>query len=285
MKISVIICTRNRAQLLAQALESLETQTLSEDEFEVVVVDNGSTDSTHAVATEHAVRYVYEKTTGLSQARNTGWKHAHGEYIAFLDDDAVAGTKWLQKILESFQMTTDTHVCVGGKIVLKLQSNLPTWLDPYLYFCLGALDCSATPTSLNDTVFMLHGCNFAVKKSTLMKFNGFDTTLGRHGKQLLSGEEILLQQQIKDIGGTLYYHPDAEVIHHTEKGRLTRGWFVTRMYFEGVSTARINRRLHRKNGLRKELRLLSYELGETSSLFTRFCIIARSCGRLTEWVW
>ncbi|MEE8471432.1 MAG: glycosyltransferase family A protein [Dehalococcoidia bacterium] len=99
IRVSAIICTHNRSDYLRQAIQSLADQTLPTEQYEVIVVDNGSTDNTRAVVEgfDHIanLRYVYEPILGLSQARNTGWQNARGEYIAFMDDDAIGyPTSW-----------------------------------------------------------------------------------------------------------------------------------------------------------------------------------------------
>ena len=91
--ISAVICTYNRADLLAGAIESLLEQTLNPAHREIIVVDNASTDGTRAVVEQFApdgVRYVLETRQGLGYARNRGWQEARGEFVAYIDDDARA---------------------------------------------------------------------------------------------------------------------------------------------------------------------------------------------------
>ena len=103
IKISAIICTFNREQYLHKAIQSLVEQTLEGELYEIIVVDNCSTDRTKQVVTEKFahisnLRYLYELILGISQARNTGWQNARGEYIAYLDDNAIASPVPLEKI-------------------------------------------------------------------------------------------------------------------------------------------------------------------------------------------
>jgi len=90
--ISVIVCTYNRAELLRELLPTLCEQTVAFTQYEVIVIDNGSTDHTKTVAAVFAarypqVRYCYEPRQGLSHARNRGWQEAKGDYVAYIDDD------------------------------------------------------------------------------------------------------------------------------------------------------------------------------------------------------
>src|SRR5712671_6825521 len=103
-RISVIIATHNRADLLAIALKSLARQTIPPAEYEVIVVDNASSDQTPAVVRQMSpampqVRYVFEERLGLSWARNAGLEAARAPYVAYLDDDAKAEPEWLEALL------------------------------------------------------------------------------------------------------------------------------------------------------------------------------------------
>ena len=103
VRISAVVCTLNRATYLARAVESLVNQTYPKEYYEIIVVDNGSTDNTREVVEQFSqcaiIRYIYEPVKGLSQARNTGWQAAAGKYVAYLDDDAIARPRWLEKML------------------------------------------------------------------------------------------------------------------------------------------------------------------------------------------
>ena len=120
MKASIAICTLNRAADLKEALLSLLRQSYP-DPYEVIVVDNGSTDETRQVVEEYGklvsipVRYVYEERLGLSVARNRAIREASGEYVLFLDDDAIASEHWIAEIVALFERNPRIG-CVGGKI-------------------------------------------------------------------------------------------------------------------------------------------------------------------------
>src|SRR3990170_3383610 len=117
--ISAIVCTHNRAPYLFKALRSLDNQTLDSALYEVIVVDNASKDNTKEVFREFSGktnwRYIYEPDIGLSRARNTGWRNAHGAYIAYLDDDAVACPEWLENIINVFETFKPSPASVWGR--------------------------------------------------------------------------------------------------------------------------------------------------------------------------
>jgi glucosyl-dolichyl phosphate glucuronosyltransferase len=239
IQISAIICTFNRALYLRKAIQSLIEQTLDRDRYEIIVVDNRSTDETKKIVTEEFanivnLRYIYDPIQGLSQARNTGWQNAKGEYIAFLDDDAIAYPQWLEKIIESFETVKPQPGAVGGKIEAIWEAPRPNWLSDRLARGLTILDWSPTATVL-DSDRWLAGANVSYPKQLLEAMGGFDVNLGRKGKKLLSCEESLLHDRIKNEDYNLYYHPDVAVKHHIPASRLVKEWHLKRQYWNGRS--------------------------------------------------
>ena len=125
MKISAAICTRDRSALLEKAIQSLIDQTLTDEDYEILVVDNASTDNTRQVACQgfpHAKnsRYTHNPEIGVARSRNKAWQSAKGNYIAFLDDDAVAAPDWLERIVDVFEKGPEDLAFVGEKGFGKL---------------------------------------------------------------------------------------------------------------------------------------------------------------------
>ena len=126
--ISVSVCTYNRAEILHGALESLICQeTDGKFSYEIIVVDNASTDDTKAVVEQiiktspMPIRYILEEDKGVAQARNRGVKESQGTWIAFFDDDQLAERDWLKNLLDiALQMGAD---CVGGTILIYFQQE------------------------------------------------------------------------------------------------------------------------------------------------------------------
>lgn len=238
VRLSAVICTHNRAEYLGKALQSLVDQNLSKDHYEVLVVDNASCDNTRHVfekfSTVPNLRYLYEPILGLSQARNTGWRHAQGEYIAYLDDDAIAYPQWLEKILEVFDTVEPRPGCVGGKIEPIWEAPRPAWLPDTLLAHLAIQDYSSVPAVLDEPRF-LAGANVAYPKHVLVTLGGFHVGLGRRGSSLLSNEEILVRRQLARARYVCFYHPEVAVRHHIQASRLCQSWFIRRMYWQGIS--------------------------------------------------
>ncbi len=239
--ISVVICTLNRSSYLRKAIQSLIEQTYDPECFEILIVDNKSTDNTKRVVVEEFaqvtnLRYVFEPIMGLSQARNTGWRQAKGDYIAYLDDDAIAYPQWLEKIVAAFETVTPKPGMLGGKVEPIWEASQPIWLSKHLLPFLTVLNWSSVPLFLEDKRYIA-GANMAFPKVLLEEIGGFQTSLGRKGKKLLSNEELLLRENIKGKGYKVYYDPEISVGHHVPAARLKQAWFTRRKYWQGVSDA------------------------------------------------
>jgi len=239
-KISVIICTRNRAEYLQKAIKSLLDQSLQKNLYEIIIMDNRSTDNTKDIIKKFSksknIRYIYEPILGLSQARNEGLKNARGKYVAFLDDEAVASKNWLETILETFESVKPRPGCIGGKIEPIWESPRPKWLSKETEIFITILDCSKKPTFL-DRKKNLVGANMAFPRELLKEVGGFNTNLGRKGENLISCGEFIPQETLKRKGYIGFYHPKISVKHHIISSRLNKKWFKKRVFYEGVSNA------------------------------------------------
>jgi glucosyl-dolichyl phosphate glucuronosyltransferase len=236
--ISVVICTHNRAACLTQSIASVLEQSGDAD-YELIVVDNGSTDRTAEVADGYArsgrLRYVHDPVSGLSHARNTGRQLARGRYIAFLDDDAIAMPGWLGSIPAAFA-TTPTAGVVGGCVEPIWESSRPRWLSDDLVRGLSVVHWSDEPRLLHDiSREWLVGANIAFDAKVLDELGGFDTALGRSGHRLLSGEEVVLQRRAIARGFDCVYFPAMRVHHRISAARLRKAWFRRRYFWQGVS--------------------------------------------------
>ncbi len=241
IKLSAIICTHNRSGFLKKAILSLKNQSVTDNDYEIIVVDNVSTDDTKELVLGlmqevRNLHYVYESELGLSHARNRGIREAKGEIVAFLDDDAIASPKWIETILHVFKTVEPMPGCVGGKIDLIWEAPRPVWLSDRMRPCLGYLDMSDKPTILGKNHW-IGGGNIAFPKNILDKLGGFEAGLGRIGSKLLSNEEIYLLQRIRYLGYNCWYHPDMLIHHHVLASRLNKKWFKSRYYWQGVSMA------------------------------------------------
>jgi glycosyltransferase involved in cell wall biosynthesis len=186
MDITVVICTYNRSSSLATTLTSVAATVIPESaEWEVLVVDNNSTDETREVSGDFCrryprrFRYLFEPQQGLSHARNAGIREARGEIIAFTDDDVVVEATWLQNL--TAELHNGDWAGAGGRILPERQFTLPKWLSARTLCEGGALpifDAGETECRLNQAPY---GANMAYRKSMFKRYGLFRTELGRQG--------------------------------------------------------------------------------------------------------
>jgi glycosyltransferase involved in cell wall biosynthesis len=239
MKASVAICTHNRAADLKEALLSLLQQNFK-NSYEVIVVDNCSTDHTKQVVEEFQkmvhipVVYIFEERLGLSVARNRAIREASGEYVLFLDDDAVACTDWIGGIVALFDLDPQIG-CVGGKIDPAWEGSAPLWLSHENRTLYTILDYSDEIVEMRKPAIPF-GANVAFRKSIFDSMDAFREDLGRVGSNLLSSEESELIERIR-TRYTVYYTPHSSVLHKIPRSRISRKWLLRRIYWQGVSRA------------------------------------------------
>ena len=236
--ISAIICTHNRDTYLGAAIDSLLTQDYAH--YEVIVVDNASTDTTKAVVEarlpHERLSYIYETTLGLSVARNAGAVAAKGDILAYLDDDAEATVGWLAALAEIYQVN-DKVAIAGGKVTLLWppDTHPPAWLSIGMSGNLGLYDLGDELFPITEPGLTPRGLNYSIRKAFLDQIGGFDPNLGRVGKNLLSNEELYMTQQALQLGWQVMYSPKALVAHNVAPERMLRGWFLKRSWWQGIS--------------------------------------------------
>ncbi len=246
--LSVIIPTRNRSLQLQCALKSMLKQELSQEEFEVVVVDNGSTDNTHEVITGFEnklknIRYIFEERPGLHNARHRGLYEAKSEILVFCDDDIEAFPTWLSTIKKSF--FTPSIMLVGGRVLPKFEETPPIWIlkmwskkngENRILGNLSLIDMGEKPAEINP--YYVFGCNFSIRKELLLECGGFHPDeLPIELLRFKGDGESFVSKFIKDKGLYAHYHPDASVYHLISKERLTLEYFKRRVFYQGISNS------------------------------------------------
>jgi glycosyltransferase involved in cell wall biosynthesis len=242
MLFSIVICTFNRLDHLTGSVSSALQQTLAADSYEVIVVDNCSTDGTaNAIRSLCAdypnLRYIYENRLGLAVARNTGWQSAKGTYVAFLDDDALAESNWLAVARSLIDRNLDNLCCVGGPIHPFYTSPKPNWwLDKYEIRTRGDVE---RPLRKGE---FFSGSNMVWLRQTLETYGGFEANAGMKGIKLGMGEETGLFRKIWETEDAplFLYSPDLRVYHWVPPEKMTMAYIVRRAtaagQFEAVYT-------------------------------------------------
>lgn len=242
---SIILCTYNRRNFVLTALAALRRQTLPYEQFEVIVVDNGSQDGTFASVNAyiHAgpsrtptatwrVRCLTEVQNGLSYARDTGLLAASGNIIVFLDDDTVAQPTFLEHLLAAYDETQAD--AIGGRVELRWEANRPHWVSDDLLDILGYFAPTKERTRLQSPM-EVSGCNFSIKREVLMTIGQFSPLLNKRVDAPISMEVADLCRRLHVANYALWYEPEAVVEHRVPAERLTRPYFVGRAYWRGRS--------------------------------------------------
>jgi len=230
--ISVIICTYNRADILSDCLQSLKDQTLPQDQYEVIIVDNNSTDATPAVIsrfTNGNIRGVVETRQGVSHARNRGWKEAKGEYVSYSDDECRIPSNWLE--IARGIIRDRSPDLFGGPYRAAYISSKPKWFDDRY----GSFIPYPTPKYLTGDQF-LAGSNIFIRKSILSQKIGFDGSFGMTGETIAFAEETALQKNLltQYPGTTIYYDPSLFVYHVVRPEKFS----FTDFFWRGIANSR-----------------------------------------------
>ena len=205
--VSVVVCTYNGAATLAETLEHVAR--LDYPHFEVLVVDDGSTDATREIASRYPARLIPSDHRGLSHARNVGLREARGAIVAYLDDDAYPDRNWLRYLALAFE---DESVDGAGG------PNLPPPGDGRVASAVANSPGGPNPVLLSDRVAEhLAGCNMAFRRSALEAIGGFDPRFRA------AGDDVDLCWRLRDAGLRLAYAPAAFVWHH-RRGSVRRFW-------------------------------------------------------------
>lgn len=237
--IAAIICTHNRAEEVRGAVQSLVRQTLPASAFEIIVVDNGSTDGTDRVVAELAaaagnVRYVREERIGLSTARNTGAAATSAPYVAYMDDDARAEPDWLESIVRAFREISPAPAALGGRVTLDWDGPAPTWFPPRYQSLYTWVDLGNQRRPIGSRGYIV-GANMAFRRDVLNQVGGFRTDLGRHGTGLMGGEDTALIRTLLAARLPVHYEPAAVVAHRVPPERRRKRWLYRRLFWEGAA--------------------------------------------------
>jgi glycosyltransferase involved in cell wall biosynthesis len=292
--VSIVLCTYNRADMLGPALESLVRQeTHGQFRFEVVVVDDGSTDGTQVTLqkivkdSQVPIRCLRGEGRGIAAARNTGVAAASGEWLAFFDDDQLAEPNWLEELRAcAGQAGVDV---VGGAVRLHLPDEEIRKISPFCRATLGETNGGRKLGKCFRKTFPGSG-NMLVRATVFQAVGQFDESWTR------GGSDIELTARLRRAGLEAWFTPKAIVYHHVPAYRLKESYFFWRSIRCGENFAN---RDFREWGLARTviacaariaqatfitfpLMLFAYSLGNRAEVIGRKCSILRAWGYLRQ---
>lgn len=236
---TIAICTYNRAFFLQLNLEALASLAFDRSGFEVLVIDNNSTDETPDVVERYIqrmpnLRYVVEKNQGLSFARNRAFQEAQGTMVVYLDDDAIPESDLLTRVEAVYQ--TGRFRAWGGIVNPWFPEGRPHWLSDRYVAARLPYNTLHPLTRAND---FFSGGVMVMEKELLQAYGGFDTALGMRGNTIAYGEETALQVRMKADGMALGYDPELQVKHATLPHKLSVDWFFRYSFAAGRDMIRV----------------------------------------------
>ena len=226
--LSLLICTRNRAKQLAQTLQRV-AKIRTELNWELVIVDNASTDTTVAVVEEFAATYhrsvqtIVQEGRGVASAKNAGWRAARSEIVCCIDDDCYPEENFLDAMFQSFNEDREVGF-VGGRILLHDPTDRRITIQE-----------SLEPLSFSAGSFIrpgvIQGANIAYRRAALQSVGGFDPWFGAGA--IYSGDETELMARLSAAGWKGAYNPKPVVYHHHGRKSASDEWRLMRWYDRG----------------------------------------------------
>ena len=236
-KVSAVICSYNRARFIISAVESIFNQEFDKDKYEVIVVDNNSSDNTVALLEAYRqahpgcnFRYYIEKNQGVAFARTRCATEAKGEIVAYLDDDSKAQPGWLKYTVDFF----DAHPEVwstGGKIIPEFLTPIPDWYSKYFFGLVGNFNLGDHEKQLTKERYPC-GANMSFRKKVFDEIGYFNHELGRKGAGLIATEEKEIYKRILAAGHDVYYLPNVAVLHSVEANKFDKNY--VRRHSKGI---------------------------------------------------
>lgn len=227
--VSIVICTYNRCKYLEEAIKSALRQNYPC--FEIIVVDNNSTDGTKEMVRKYPVRYILETRQGVAYARNTGLDASHGEYVGFIDDDIIVGENWINGILKGFALAEDV-AAVEGPVKPHYVKPLPSWLPDDIHDSAKGPKYEKFWLLAPNEIVVTQNSMYCRKKIANSRFK---TDLGRVYGSIIGGEDTEFSWQLYAKGYRFAYSPEALVCHIITPERVTFRWFMRRYFCEGLT--------------------------------------------------
>ena len=284
--LSIIICTYNRDKFIYSSLRKVAENGCEYSDYEIVLVNNNSTDDTEKLCnkfqTEYpqvTFRYFVETNQGLSFARNRGIAEAKGEWLVFIDDDAMLQPGYLANLKANIARNPDAGA-FGGQITPEFESGVaPDWLCRWTYSWVSAIDMGNSVKLFEGGKFPI-GANMGISRAAIEKCGTFNTELGRNKKNLMGGEEKDIFLRLKAAGIPIYYFPNVSVNHIIPPHRTTPE-FIAKLGAGIGASERLRCRNNGTKALLKRYLLEMFKWGATITLWVFYMLTLRpECGNM-----
>jgi GT2 family glycosyltransferase len=281
--ISVAIATYNRAGLLRQTLEGVTRQAYPKDRYEIIVIDNNSTDSTRQITEDFtdanpAPRYVLERKQGLSCARNRVIAEARGDIIVFADDDILVEPDWLEQLATPFEQNpAHPPAAVGGEVIPVFPNGLPAWIAAWH----GPLALRPDTGPLGPRQFPM-GANLAIRRDVFAQAGLFNESLGRQAGRLLGGEETEFLRRVRALGLEVWFAPRAKVLHQLPASRTTLN-YAARHAFDSARS-RVIEKADASLGFHLSRWFINLCKAPLFALFGLFCLLVFRVGNTKQFL-
>jgi glycosyltransferase involved in cell wall biosynthesis len=229
--LTIAICTYNRAEFLDLCLRSVLNKSAKQAVYNVLVIDNNSTDQTKEVVQDFMVehpnlKYVFEANVGLSNARNRALQQCETKWIVFIDDDVLLNPDFIERAL--FLTGQQLYIFIGGKVISKRNGDAPRWLPENL----NNFEYPIEVLGLIEPSFVI-GANMMMQRSIAEAAGGFPTELGMKGGEIRYAEEDHLQMKLRKMGYHIAYDPELVVTHRVHPEKFKLNWHLASSYAHG----------------------------------------------------
>lgn len=241
MKFSFITCTYNRDKYIGQTLQSVCDQKYPDNNYEIIVIDNNSTDNTASICEEFRAeypnknfRYFKEMNQGLSFALNRGIKEAQGEYLIFVDDDETIIPQHLER-LDNHLRTYPEAVLCGTPVIPVYEIPEPKWMSRFTQRLIGGYFDQGKEVKILEAKNYPGTGHTIIKKELYERYGNYNTELGRKGTSLIGAEDKDMFNRLKNNNIVCYYLPDIPIYHHIPPNKMTDEFFHKLTYSIGKS--------------------------------------------------
>lgn len=241
MRFSFITCTYNRDKYIGQTLQSVCDQKYPDNNYEIIVIDNNSTDNTASICKEFRAeypnknfRYFKEMNQGLSFALNRGIKEAQGEYLIFVDDDETIIPQHLER-LDNHLRTYPEAVLCGTPVIPVYEIPEPKWMSRFTQRLIGGYFDQGKEVKILEAKNYPGTGHTIIKKELYERYGNYNTELGRKGTSLIGAEDKDMFNRLKNNNIVCYYLPDIPIYHHIPPNKMTDEFFHKLTYSIGKS--------------------------------------------------